>query len=159
MRLALGIALLLTGCLEQTYSDPPPSAGDGGGWGTGPGGTGGDTSFGCHQDADCGTSVCARDGECLPSSDVRTVHVLWTITGEPAGTATCASSPDLDLTFFTSSDQFGFSPVPCVEGKFTIDKLPSWYESVELSRVGDYGSGGASGVFGQDGTATLDLTY
>ena len=154
MRIAL--ALLLAGCIQQTYSDPPPGPG---GWGTGPGGTGGDTSFGCHADSDCGTDVCARNGQCLPASDVRTVHVTWTMSGEPAGTATCGASPDLDLTFFTSSDQFGFSPVPCAEGKFTVDKLPSWYESVELSRTGDYGSGGASGVFATDGTAALDLIY
>lgn len=158
MRLALGIALLLAGCIQQTYSDPPPTGGNGG-WGTGPGGTGGSTSFGCHADTECGGDVCARNGECLPASDVRTVHVMWTVNSAPAGTTTCTNSPDLDLTFFTSSDQFGFSPVPCVEGKFTVDKLPSWYGSVELSRTGDYGSGGASGVFASDGTATLDIVY
>jgi hypothetical protein len=156
MRIALA-ALLLAGCIQQTYSDPPPSSG--GGWGTGPGGTGGNSSFGCHADSECGTDVCARDGECLNPNDVRTVHVMWTMTGQPAGTATCMSSPDLDLTFFTSNEQFGFSPVPCVEGKFTVDKLPSWFQSVELSRTGDYGSSGASGVFASDGTATLDLSY
>jgi len=161
MRLAIALPLLFAGCIQQTSSDPGPGPGPDPGWGTGPGGGGGDSSFGCHADADCGSSsVCARDGECLASSDVRSIHVTWTVSGQPASTQTCASALHLDLTFMdTAEDQFGFSPVPCVEGKFSIDKLPSWYGYVELSRTGDYGAGGASGSFDAGGTATLDLSY
>jgi hypothetical protein len=158
MRLALAALLLLAGCLQETYSDPPPPSG-GGGWGTGPGGTGGDTSYGCHQDSECGGDVCARDGECMPADDVVTVHVTWTINDQPASAQTCDVAPDLDLTFFGSSgDEFGFSPVPCAEGKFTVDKLPLWYGSVQLTRAGDYGSGGGTSAF-VDGTAAINLVY
>jgi hypothetical protein len=154
MRLAL--VLVVAGCMQQTYSDPPPQPG--GGWGTGPGGTGGSESFGCHADSACGINVCARDGECVPATEVRTVHVLWTVSGQPAGTMTCGNAPDLELTFLDSSDAFGFSPVPCVEGKFTVDKLPAWYESVQLSPTYDSATG-ASGEFGSDGNVQLDLVY
>lgn len=160
MRLALAVVVVLAsgaGCIQQTYSDPPPTSG--GGWGVGPGGTGGDTGYGCHADSDCGADVCARDGECLPASEVRTVHVTWTINDQPAGTATCATVPDLDLTFYdAANEQFGFSPVPCAEGKFTVDKLPTWYEAVELARAGDYG-GGSTAAFAEDGTALVNLVY
>lgn len=152
------MVVLLGGCLQQTYSDPPPS-GSSGGWGTGPGGTGGDTSYGCHKDDECGGDVCARDGECMPADDVVTVHVTWTVNGQAASTDSCASTPNLDLTFFGSQgDEFGFAPVPCVEGKFTVDKLPIWYGSVQLSRSGDYGTGGGTSEF-IDGTAAIDLEY
>jgi hypothetical protein len=159
MRIALAL-LLFAGCIQQTTSDPGPGP-DPGGWGTGPGGTGGTPGTWCQADADCGGGgfVCARDGECLTSSQVRTVHVTWTLQGSAASAATCAAAPDLDITFIDTSDsQFGFSPVPCVEGKFTIDKLPTRYIEAALARTGD-GGGGASGVFASDGTVPLDLSY
>src|SRR4051794_32585580 len=154
MRLAL-LPLLCSACIQQTFPDPGPDTGGdpNGGWGTGPGGTGGNTSFGCGGDAECGTgNVCARDGECLPSSEVRTVHVAWTVSGTAASADTCLGAPHLDLTFSDAQqEQFGFSPVPCAEGKFTVDKLPSWYTTVGLARTGDYG-GGTSASFDADGT-------
>ena len=82
------------------------------------------------------------------------------MSSQPASAQTCASAPHLDLTFIDpNGDQFGFSPVPCAEGKFTIDKMPSFYQTVELSRTGDYGESGASGYFDTDGTVALDLGY
>lgn len=160
MRLAL--ALLLVGGCMRTYSDPPPDPGypGGGGWGSGYGGSGGTSGYGCHADTDCNGEVCARDGQCLPAAEVKIVHVNWTLLGQPAGTDTCATSPHLELTFMDSSNgsQFGFAPLPCVEGKFTVDKLPTWYTSVELSKEGDY-SGGVRGEFDATGNATLDLPY
>ena len=159
MRLALALPLLLAACIQQTTSDPAPGPGPDPGWGTGEGGTGGNEGFGCHADADCGsTHVCARDGECLSPSIVRTIHVTWTVNGQPASADTCASSPHLDLTFIdVSGDEFGFSPVPCTEGKFTVDKMPTNYETVGLARTGDYDQSGASGFFDSDGIATLDF--
>jgi hypothetical protein len=155
--LVLTLGLPLGGCIT-----PDPGPGSSGGWGSGYGGGGGGGGFGCHQDSDCGggsTVVCARDGECLASSQVKTVHVTWTLKGAAAGAITCAASSDLDLTFAAGAgDQFGFSPVPCAEGKFTVDKLPTWYTEVELSRTGDQ-RGGASGLFDATGTAALDLPY
>ena len=158
MRIALAL-VLFAGCI-QPAPDPGPQPGpDPGGWGTGPGGTGGDTGFGCHVDTDCGGGyVCARDGECLTAADVRTIHVTWTVNGSAADATSCTTSPHLDITFSDASqEQFGFSPVPCAEGKFTIDKLPSRFTYVAL---GPTGTGNVtSGVFGSDGTVALDLSF
>jgi len=160
MRIALAL-VLFAGCI-QPQPDPGPGP-DTSGWGTGPGGTGGNSSFGCHADNECGGGyVCARDGECLTTSQVRTIHVTWTINHVAASTTTCSTLPHLDITFMNNpedaNDQFGFSPVPCAEGKFTIDKLPTRYQAVHLAKTGDE-IGAATAAFASDGTVTLDLRY
>lgn len=161
MGMRLGLAmLLLTGCIIE----PPDSGGDypsgGGGWGSGGGGSG-PIEYGCHADSDCSAStVCARTGECLSPSSVHAVHALWTVGGDPASDASCTDAPKLDITFadLGGGDTFGYSPVPCDAGKYTVDKLPTRYEMVTLSRAGDY-YGGATARFDLDGNATLDLPY
>ncbi len=162
--LVLTAGAALAGC-DPTYSSGGGGGGGGvGGWGSGPGGGGGSDGFGCEQDSDCGggTTVCARDGECLDSSQVVEVHVSWTISGAPASSATCSSSPDLQLSFLSDDGnedgEFGFAPVPCVEGKFTIDKLPSWYTEVQLSRDNDDDPGATARIDGS-GNAAIDLPY
>jgi hypothetical protein len=158
MRFAIAFALL-AGCVQQSYPDPGPTQDPG--WGTGPGGTGGDTSYACHSDADCGGGdACARDGECLSPSVVRTIHVTWTVYGKAASDQSCTRVPSLDLTFINpNGDQFGFSPVPCIEGKFTVDKMPSNYQTVNIAQTGNYTQFVASGYFDTDGVAVLDLRY
>src|SRR4051794_28876156 len=52
---------------------------------------GDDTTLGCTEDSQCGGRVCARTGECLDATEVRTVHVTWTVSGQPANNATCAN--------------------------------------------------------------------
>ena len=149
---------LLGGCITPSSGgDYPPSGG--GGWGSGTGGGGGNTGY-CHLDTDCHATgqVCARDGECLLASQVRIVHVNWTVRKQPAATASCSSASNLDITFYDGQTSFGFSPVPCVEGKFTVDKLPSIYTSVGLERAGDF-NGGATATFDTSGVATIDLPY
>ncbi|HUJ62436.1 MAG TPA: hypothetical protein VLX92_28230 [Kofleriaceae bacterium] len=93
----------------------------------------------CTTDSNCGSNVCARDGECLPGDQVRMVVVTWTVGGQPASAATCASFPDLYLQFDGSSydDSFGFDPVPCAEGQFTIDKIPDRFTQAELGPSGE----------------------
>src|SRR5579862_660754 len=109
MRLLFACALF-AGCAQQGDG----SSGGDPGWGSGPGGYGGTSSFGCESDSDCGsTNVCARDGECLPASEVRVIHVSWTLQGAAASAATCTSASDLEITFGDAEDQFGFAPVPC----------------------------------------------
>jgi hypothetical protein len=160
MRIALA-ALLLSACIIE-----PPNSGDdypsggGGGWGSGGGGSGGNAGFGCQSDAACGTgNVCARNGECTIAANVRIVHATWTMQAEQASDATCTTAKYLDITFSTSSgDSFGFAPVPCNAGKYTIDKMPTRYTMVTLARSGDY-YGGASGVFDATGNAALNLPY
>jgi hypothetical protein len=94
-----------------------------------PGGT-------CSTDSDCGDgNVCARDESCWPSDDIRTVKITWTINGSAAGSATCSQFPDFFVYFYSTVEEFGFSPVPCMAGEFPIDKLPTAYTEVELGDV------------------------
>jgi len=155
---------LLGGCV--TGGDDTSYGGDESGWGDGAGGYGGGTGAWCEQDTDCAGSgqVCARDGECLAAADVRVIHVSWTVSGQPASATTCTAAPDLMLTFsiedYGNSNEydFGFAPVPCAEGKFTIDKMPTSYEYVDLVRNMDE-SGGSDGSFDGSGDVSLDLPY
>ena len=155
---------LVGGCFTESSGSGGGGYGGGDdGWGTGTGGTGGPISYGCSADADCGTgNVCARDGECLASTDVQIIHVTWTISGQPASTSTCSSFPNLDITFTGNGkdgyEQFGFAPVPCMEGKFTVDKMPKRYTTVALEpdclcKTAD------SSAFDATGSATLDLSF
>jgi hypothetical protein len=149
------------GACENDYTSPPTYGGGDPGWGSGSGGGGGNGDFACEADSDCTDSsqVCARDGECLDPSQVVEVHVTWTISGQPASAAMCANVPgDLALTFYSDEyGDFGFAPVPCAEGKFTIDKLPSWYTSAGLSLESDYSTGDEQPIV--DGAAALDLPF
>jgi hypothetical protein len=130
----LAFLLLLTGC--------PLSNGNGGD---------------CKRDEDCGGGeVCARDSSCALPSDVRQVDVTWTIRGAAASVMTCGTHPDLYLSFIgnDSADTLGFTPVPCRNGQFIIDKLPTRFRQVELGV-----EGGTRDVvnINASGSATLDL--
>jgi hypothetical protein len=154
MRAVLALCLLV-GCGPQATS---PSGDDG--LGSGWGGEDGYSGYGCTTDAECGTGlVCARSYECLDASQVRTTHTTWTVGGKPASGATCSDTPDLAITFSSSSQEmFGYSPVPCRAGKFTIDKLPVRFTIVYLGLESDYG-GGYSDGFDASGNASIDLPY
>jgi hypothetical protein len=163
---------LLGGCVTQDSSTPvygntgpDPGYGDGG---DGGGGGGGGNEYGyCGSDADCNVDggsayVCARDEECLLPSEIWTVHVTWTVSGQPASATTCTNAPDLQLFFGESSYgngyEWGFAPVPCPEGEFTIDKMPTYFDTIDLLRSTD-STGGATGEFDGSGDAALDLPY
>jgi hypothetical protein len=112
---------------------------------------------GCKDDGECGGSlVCARDGNCASASDVRVVRVEWTIRGGMANATSCGGSPDLYVMFlgFEPGDSFGFEPVPCLAGVFTIDKLPRRYSSVE---IGDNDRIRQEKVITAQGVVTFDL--
>lgn len=188
MRYALVAVLALTGCPSDSTSWGGGGGGFGGGGGGGgyynP--DGGQGVYGvCQQDSDCagyvvpgdagsgvdagsGSSgsdagatgvVCARDGVCVPADDVMTVHVKWTLQSMPASTATCASSPDLELDFSGGAYGYGYAPVPCVEGEFTITKLENYYTNVSLEIEGQLGTGSNTTIPSGGGTVTLDLPY
>ena len=117
-----------------------------------------DAAAGCVADTECGGLVCARTGECLAPSDVRTVRVTWTVQGKPANNATCASSPDLEIEFYDLNDYaHGYAPVPCVAGVYTIDKLPTRFYRVRMALIDTDGGGRAN--IDATGNATLDLPY
>ena len=156
--LRIGLAVLAVGLLgcQPEYSDPGP-----GGPGPGPGPD--PTGFGCTAGSadSCGggTEVCARTGECLDTSQVHLVKTKWTINGTPADTTSCAPTEDLQITFTVYGGQdWGYAPVPCVEGQFTIDKMPTWYDTVELGSI-NLGGGGTATIDPVTGVATIDLTY
>src|SRR5690349_18192350 len=108
----------------------------------------------CESDGDCGGNVCARDGQCWPSDEVRPVRVTWTIDGQ-APTATSCGTNTLEVDFQASSSfdggGFGFAPVPCPPGVFNVDKLPSIYDSTAVS--------GVFAVIDGEGNASVDLPF
>jgi hypothetical protein len=121
--------------------------------------------YACHSDADCayprsGGPSCAVDGDC----DTTVVaHISWTMSGQPASKATCAAAPELDLTFWYDDEGFGYSPVPCAEGQFTVDNFPIEYTRVQASvgllRDGDRRGGSVAMFDFTTDTVTLDLPY
>jgi hypothetical protein len=143
----VALLLVLVGCAQN---DPYPD----------PGGPGDPGAPMCTADTDCSTGqVCARTGECLATSEVYTVHVTWTLLGQPASQTSCASSPDLAIYFNAPNNGYwGYAPVPCAEGKFTVDKLPTWFNEVQLGL--DNSNDGTYGTIDQaTGLVTIDLPY
>jgi hypothetical protein len=104
-----------------------------------------------------GSLVCARNAECLPASEVRLVRVTWTVRGQPASTTSCAAFPELYLLFYGVEpfDTFGFEPVPCDAGRFTIDRLPRRFIGAELGIGG--GAYKLERSFDAQGNAAFDL--
>ena len=118
----------------------------------------------CESDDQCGGDVCARNGVCLPASEIRPIHVTWTLQGMPASQTTCASSPDLEIDFYTPTGGYGgyggyigFAPVPCEEGAFSIDKLPTSFTVVQLGQ--QRYNGEAAMLDAATGSAAIDLPF
>lgn len=115
------------------------------------------TGSDCQVDDDCGgNNVCARNGECIAPSDVRAVRVTWTIRGMPANSATCAATPNFYVMFSSParSDTYGYEPVPCPVGLFTVDKLPDRFNAVEIGVENGYRE---ATTFDSQGNASFDL--
>ena len=145
-QLALGAAVASAGLIWACTG--PGGTSDGGG-----GGGGGPTCI----DSQCAPNVCARDGECLPASEVQSVRVTWTVNGSQANGSNCANIPDLYLQFFSGpEDGVGFAPVPCAEGNFSVDKLPSRFTNVEIGI--DNGAALGDTTFDGSGNASFNLT-
>ena len=112
----------------------------------------------CSIDTDCsGTKICARNSECLAVSEVRAVRVTWTIRGMPASESTCVKSPNLYVSFTgaTLNDTFGYAPVPCKAGLFTVDRLPRRFVSAEIGV--EHGFNDAK-AFDANGNVTFDMS-
>jgi hypothetical protein len=112
----------------------------------------------CALDVDCeGGDVCARDHSCLPASEVRAVRASWTINGVPASAEVCGEA-DLYIEFTADDrdDRVQFQPVPCFAGQFSVDKLPSRMDRVELGTLG--GGDRDTATFDAEGNAQLDLS-
>jgi hypothetical protein len=118
-------AMFLVGCLTRSSGPPDPIIGDPSDPSTGA----------CNGGRGCDASlVCTRDDRCLPSDQVRAVHVTWTVAGAAPTAASCAAAPDLALDLRRSSGghNLEFAPVPCVEGRFSVDRLSMEYDRVAL---------------------------
>jgi hypothetical protein len=115
-----------------------------------------DSGSECTTDTQCGDDVCARTGECLAKSAVRSVRVEWTIDGSTPVVTACADHPDLYLQFDGAEygDAVRFAPVACSEGSFFVDKLPLRYQQVEM---GVEGAGGGDAVVIDPSTARAKL--
>jgi hypothetical protein len=112
----------------------------------------------CLVDKECSAGeVCARDNLCWRGSDVRFVKATWTVDGKPPSDVSCARHPELYIQFQGSViENLGFSPVPCVNGQFIVDKLPHDYTRVELGV--DRGPWDTTPIT-PAGVAALDLTF
>jgi hypothetical protein len=119
-------------------------------------------NLGCHDDSACRDGkVCARTGACLLPSEVRAIHVSWTVSGKPASADSCAAAPNLRIDLDSSHfpDRLAFAPVPCAEGKFSVDKAPLSINHASLVR--DNGGGGVRDAMidAVTGEASMDLPY
>lgn len=115
----------------------------------------------CITDFDCAPDVCARDKACHPAAEVREVKAVWTLQGQKASDATCAGTPDFYIRFRTTSkaDSIGFSPVPCNNGQFLMDKLPLTFIKVELGIDNGDGFGTQVKTIDSNGVATFDMMF
>lgn len=100
----------------------------------------------CSGPGDCGApDVCARDHECLPPDQARSVMTRWTIGGQPAGTASCATMPagelEISYTDRTTGEYTGFAPLMCGEGQFFVDVWPARFDHVKVDVQGTTWSG------------------
>jgi hypothetical protein len=95
---------------------------------------------------------------CAAPSTVRSVLTTWTIRGMDATDTTCASHPDLFIKFIGGdfNDSFGYAPVPCNLGQFTMDKLPDRYSEVELGV--DNGASSTQRITSQN-SAAINLVF
>jgi hypothetical protein len=103
--------------------------------------SGGGTECSMTGEDDCtGGLVCARSSECLPPEEIWKVSISWTVRGQVANATSCAPAPSLYLLFYsgTPGDEFGYQPVPCVAGLFTMDKLPRRFTGVEIGVDGGF---------------------
>jgi hypothetical protein len=119
---------------------------------------------GCHDtcggDRDCsGGDVCARDGQCLPAAYVRAVRVTWTVGGAAASPASCAAHLELAIQFSDDAggddgESFGFAPVPCMEGVFSVDRMPMSIVDVTMN-YDDFSGPPRFARIGDDGNAAI----
>jgi hypothetical protein len=116
---------------------------------------------GCRSDTGCSRgNICTRSGDCLPPAQVRAVHVTWLVSGKTPDEATCAPHPNLRIDIYPKGDEgdrVSYTPVPCIAGRFTVDKLPTTFDRVWLGSRG--GDDSATGTIDTSGELGLDLPF
>jgi hypothetical protein len=148
------VLVALAGCIDGTppYSGPPTPVSP-----IEPG----TPTASCSTGAGCSAGLaCARDGVCYPPSELRAVHVSWTVHGMAASTTTCNPKWVFEVAFYPSHSgvsTVAFSPVPCESGRFTVDLLP---KDLAEAGAGDRHAGLARGpIDATTGEATLDIVH
>jgi hypothetical protein len=139
---------------EPDAPDPPPFMVP-----IDPGGPIGPPS-GC-DDSWCVTGqVCVRTGGCAPADQVRAVHIYWTVRGQPANATTCEVAPSLYLQVSPAGGfGLGWAPVPCSQGKFTIDRIPASYTEVNLNKRNSGDTPQHGTIDAVTGEVTIDLPF
>jgi len=90
---------------------------------------------------------------------VRAVHVIWTVDGQPASATTCTAAPDLGVEFLDETGyHWGYAPVPCMEGRFNIDKFPTSFVTVRLGPHDRDTGWDQTAIDSATGNATFDLS-
>jgi hypothetical protein len=113
--------------------------------------------YGCTADDQCATAeVCGRDHYCYAPESVMTVTVNWTLSGAAPDELSCMGHTRLEIEFESSADTFGYAPVPCELGRFTVTKLPGQYNRVWL---GIPDSVGTSMAIPESRELALDLPF
>jgi hypothetical protein len=117
--------------------------------------------FYCQADTDCPASEeCTRTSECLPAADVRSDVINWTVNAMPANATTCGTLTGFSLTFADHGiGATTFEPVPCAEGKFSIDKVDAAYDSVYLQDSAGAGTTWQGLIDQATGIANIDITF
>jgi hypothetical protein len=81
------------------------------------------------------------------------------IESKPASETSCRNAHELALQPGIPDLGYGYAPIPCIEGKFTIvDEVIDTTYAV-LYRVGDEPLSGSAGTFDGSGDLALDLSY
>jgi hypothetical protein len=109
----------------------------------------------CGNDDDCAPDVCSIVQTCQPASKVETVHVTWTVNGQPASASSCASLPNITLVFSDARpDPSYYAPVQCADGVLSASKVPTYLTTVTMY---DASSQSIATATLANGAATLDL--
>jgi hypothetical protein len=111
--------------------------------------------FACSHDDDCAPDVCSIVRTCQPASKVEMVHLTWTVNGQPASAASCASVPNITLVLSGANpaDSF-YAPIKCADGVFDASAVPTFLTTVTAYDTSSRSIATATLV---NGAATLDL--
>ena len=100
--------------------------------------------------------VCANTMECWPAGDTHAVTVRWTIGGAAPSASNCPD-PSFMLTIWEGgAEGRTWHPVPCANGQFGFDKLPTIYDQVSVT-VDNVGTMAFGDVPAAGGDVLIDL--
>jgi hypothetical protein len=101
------------------------------------------------------SSACTSILETYRPAPVQTVHVTWTVNGQPASAPSCAGSLEtLKLQLVDPSGARASTAVHCAVGAFRTSKVPTTLRTVIMYDASSHVIGSATLV---NGSATLDL--